>query len=332
MNKSSWSGEMKCVYLYSREKNEEQTTTKSVNLFLYTQLPQHQCHNLRDFTFSELKTATKNFNRALMIRESGFGGDQSKKMDIAGHKEWVTEVNVLGVVEHPNLVKLMGYCAEDGETGMVCRIPLSHRLRTPLPWTTRMKVAQDAAQGLAYLHEGLDFQIIFRDFKSSDILLTINGMQNCPDLGMARLGPSDGLSHVSTAVVGTIGYAAPEYLQTGHLMSKSDMYCPKNEQKLLEWVRPHLTDAKRFSLILDPRLEGNYNLKSAQKLAVKARPKMSEVLEMVNKIMNATENGKPYAPDISKKEYLKRMFMNPLVGENICLSWRTWRLNAIRTC
>ncbi|KAJ8759186.1 hypothetical protein K2173_004193 [Erythroxylum novogranatense] len=431
---------MKCLYFHSREKNEEQKMTKSVSVHStastsmsmstdcdfrrlgsefnsqnvsdfstesstknsFPLFPQRQS-NLREFTFSELKTATKNFNRSLMIGEGGFGAvykgvirsqdDQSKKMDIAvkqlsrrglqGHKEWVTEVNVLGVVEHPNLVKLVGYCAEDDERGIQRLLVyeympnksvqdhLFNRLRSSLPWTTRMRVAQDAARGLAYLHEGMDFQIIFRDFKSSNILLDDKWNAKLSDFGLARLGPSDGLSHVSTAVVGTIGYAAPEYLQTGHLTSKSDVWAygvflyelitgrrpldrnrPKNEQKLLEWVRPHLTDAKKFSLILDPRLEGNYNLKSAQKLAAianrclarqsKARPKMSEVLEMVNKIMNATENGNPAlpmkdsdskdAPDISKREYLKRMFMNPLVGENRCLSWRTWRPNVIRTC
>ncbi|KAK3220968.1 hypothetical protein Dsin_014938 [Dipteronia sinensis] len=94
--------------------------------------------NLRVFTFSELKTATKNFSRSLMIGEGGFGGvfrgvirsteDSHKKIDIAvkqlsrrglqGHKGWATEVNVLGVVEHPNIFKWVGYCAEDDKRGI----------------------------------------------------------------------------------------------------------------------------------------------------------------------------------------------------------------------
>lgn len=90
-----------------------------------------------------------------------------------GHKEWVTEVNVLGVVEHPNLVKLIGYCAEDDERGIQRLLVyeympngsvedhLSIRSLTPLSWDMRLRVALDAARGLAYLHEEMDFQVIY---------------------------------------------------------------------------------------------------------------------------------------------------------------------------
>uniref|UniRef100_A0A7N0RIJ9 non-specific serine/threonine protein kinase n=1 Tax=Kalanchoe fedtschenkoi TaxID=63787 RepID=A0A7N0RIJ9_KALFE len=305
---------------------------------------------IQEFTSSELREATKNFSRSLMLGEGGFGGvyrgvlrsadDPSKKIDVAvkqlsqrglqGHKEWVTEVNVLGVVEHPNLVKLVGYCAEDDDQRIQRMLVyeymsnrsvldhLSQRFKRPIPWTKRLRIAQDAARGLAYLHEGMDFQIIFRDFKSSNILLDEQWNAKLSDFGLARLGPSDGVGHVSTAVVGTIGYAAPEYVQTGHLTCKSDIWSfgvflyelitgrrpidrsrPSKEQHLLEWVKDHLSDAKKFQLILDPRLEGNYSLKSAQKLAAvanrclvrnpDARPKMTQVLEILTKIADAAE-------------------------------------------
>ncbi|KAJ4882345.1 Protein kinase superfamily protein [Raphanus sativus] len=306
-------------------------------------------NNLREFTITDLKSSTKNFSRSVMIGEGGFGcvywgtvkslEDPSKKIEVAvkqlgkrglqGHKEWVTEVNFLGVVEHPNLVKLLGHCAEDDERGIQrllvyeympnqsVEFHLAPRSPTVLTWDLRLRIAQDAARGLTYLHEEMDFQIIFRDFKSSNILLDEDWKAKLSDFGLARLGPEPGSTHVSTGVVGTMGYAAPEYIQTGRLTSKSDVWGygvfiyelitgrrpldknrPKGEQKLLEWVRPYLTDTKKFRLIIDPRLEGKYLIKPVQRLAVvanlclarnpKARPKMSEVLEMVTKIVEAS--------------------------------------------
>ncbi|XP_057798922.1 serine/threonine-protein kinase PCRK1-like [Salvia miltiorrhiza] len=353
--------------------------------------------NLRVFTFAELKAATKSFSRALMLGEGGFGpvyrgvlrekADSSKRIDIAvkqlssrglqGHKEWVTEVNVLGIVDHPNLVKLVGYCAEDDERGIQRLLVyeympnrsvqdhISSRFHAPLPWATRLKVAQDAAKGLAYLHEGMEFQIIFRDFKSSNILLDEQWSAKLSDFGLAKLGPADGLSHVSTAVVGTVGYAAPEYIQTGRLTAKSDVWSygiflyelitgrrpfdrnrPKDEQKLLDWVRPHLSDMKKFEQIIDPRLNGKYDVRSAQKLAAianrclirhpKNRPRMSEVLEMVNHVVKAMSTDQSpdasferalLAPDNGRslQERLKRRILDHIKGDHKCLSWRSWR-------
>ncbi|KAL3628509.1 Serine/threonine-protein kinase pcrk2 [Castilleja foliolosa] len=319
--------------------------------------------NLKDFTFSELKQATMNFSRTAKLGEGGFGcvykgvikssEDPAKNIDVAvkqlgrrghqGHKEWVTEVNVLGVVEHPNLVKLIGYCAEDDERGIQRLLiyeympngsvedHLSTKSVEPLSWPMRLKIALDAARGLAYLHEEMDFQIIFRDFKSSNILLDDQWNAKLSDFGLARLGPAEGLTHVSTAVVGTMGYAAPEYVQTGHLTSKSDVWSfgvflyelitgrrpmdrnrPRSEQKLLEWVKPYLSDAKKFQLILDPRLETKQIIKSVHKLSLvanrclarpaKSRPTMIEVRELVRQVVEAsTAAGNHPQPPIRMK-------------------------------
>ncbi|KAL0770216.1 hypothetical protein Bca101_035366 [Brassica carinata] len=397
------------------EFNSSTSTTTSITSSLHV-LSETHSNNLKVFALDDLKTATKNFSRSLMIGEGGFGGvfrgviqnpqDSRKKIDIAvkqlsrrglqaskaplslsfllfpscfilGHKEWVTEVNVLGVVEHPNLVKLIGYCAEDDERGIQRLLVyeyvpnrsvqdhLSNRfIVTPLPWSTRMKIAQDTARGLAYLHQGMEFQIIFRDFKSSNILLDENWNAKLSDFGLARMGPSKGVTHVSTAVVGTIGYAAPEYIQTGHLTAKSDVWSygiflyelitgrrpfdrnrPRNEQNILEWIRPHLTDIKKFKMIIDPRLEGNYYLKSALKLAAvanrclmvkaKARPTMSEVSEMLERIVESSEEVSPAlllvksltpkdAFEASRREKVKRRFVELVTGVNGCPNLPTW--------
>nr|GMD14146.1 probable receptor-like protein kinase At5g47070 [Ipomoea batatas] len=333
------------------------------SLCFYQLLAQRRGNDLRVFTFAELKSATRGFSRALVIGEGGFGcvyrgvvsvpgPDLNSNVDVAvkqlnrngfqGHKEWINEVNFLGVVKHPNLVKLIGYCAEDDERGIqrLLVYALMHNKsledhlfsRSPnvLSWSLRLRIAQDAARGLAYLHEEMDFQLIFRDFKSSNILLDEDFNAKLSDFGLARQGPAQGLGHVSTAVVGTVGYAAPEYVHTGRLTAKSDVWSfgvvlyelitgrrvlernlPRGEQKLLEWVRPYVSDSKKFHVILDPRLEGQNCTKSALRLAAlankclmkqpKSRPKMSEVVERLSSIITET-TGDEAVPDTVKAE------------------------------
>ncbi|KAJ0984002.1 hypothetical protein J5N97_002358 [Dioscorea zingiberensis] len=310
---------------------------------------------LRAFGFAELKSATRGFSRSLIIGEGGFGcvyrgvvnvpqqgDDGAKTMDVAvkqlnrngqqGHKEWITEVNFLGIVKHPNLVNLVGYCAEDDERGiqrllvyelMANRSLEDHllgRISSKLSWPIRLKIALDAAHGLAFLHEEMDFQLIFRDFKTSNILLDEHFNAKLSDFGLARHGPAEGIGHISTSVVGTVGYAAPEYVQTGRLTAKSDVWSfgvvlyelitgrrsldrnlPRSEQKLLDWVKPYATDPKKLHLVIDPRLEGQYCTKSARKLVAlankclmkqpKSRPRMSEVVVMLEHIIEMP-NGK----------------------------------------
>ncbi|KAJ6826843.1 putative serine/threonine-protein kinase PBL19 [Iris pallida] len=382
-------------------QNISDTSAESVGRSQYPSFSQ-SASNLKAFTFSELRTATKNFSRTLIVGEGGFGcvyrgsiknpDYPSKKLEIAvkqlsrrglqGHKEWLTEVNVLGVVEHRNLVRLVGYCAEDDERGMQRLLiyeympnrsvggHLSPRSNTPLSWAMRLRIALDAARGLTYLHEGMDFQIIFRDFKTSNILLDEQWNAKLSDFGLARQGPDEGSTHVSTAIVGTIGYAAPEYMQTGHLTAKSDIWSygvvlyelitgrppidrnrPRGEQKLLEWVRPYISDAKKFRMILDPRLDGPNTLKSATKLSSianrclvgrpKSRPKMSEVLEMVERLVDNVDVGIPQLPlhipvtsDEKKKkrglDMVRRMGDMKMV-EGRRLVWRGWTPKLVRT-
>ncbi|KAK0585974.1 hypothetical protein LWI29_037186 [Acer saccharum] len=377
-------------------QNVSTTSTESFGRPSYPSTTQRPS-DLRVFTVAELKSATKNFSRSCMVGEGGFGSvykgfvkdleDQSQKIEVAvkqlgkrgmqGHKEWVTEVNLLGIVEHSNLVKLVGYCAEDDERGIQRLLVyeylpngsvdqhLGPRSETTLSWTMRLKIAQDAARGLAYLHEEMEFQIIMRDFKASNILLDENWNAKLSDFGMARLGPTEGLTHVSTAVVGTMGYAAPEYVQTGRLAARSDVWSygvflyelitgrrpldrnrPKSEQKLLEWVKPYLSDPKKFQQILDPRLEGKYPIRSVHKLATianrclsrnpKSRPKMSEVLVKINQIVEgSSETSSPLLPlrNLTSMQTSrdKKRSMETKTGESGCSVW-TWRPKLVKIC
>lgn len=301
---------------------------------------------LRRFTFSELKCATRNFRPESLLGEGGFGcvfkgwieenGTAPVKPGtgltvavktlnhdgLQGHKEWVAEVDFLGNLQHPHLVKLVGYCIEDDQRLLVYefmpRGSLENHLfrkSLPLPWAIRMKIALGAAKGLAFLHEEAERPVIYRDFKTSNILLDADYNAKLSDFGLAKDGPEGDKTHVSTRVMGTYGYAAPEYVMTGHLTSKSDVYSfgvvllemmtgrrsmdknrPNGEHNLVEWARPYLGERRRFYKLVDPRLDGNFSIKGAQKTAQlahaclsrdpKARPLMSQVVEVLKPLLN----------------------------------------------
>ncbi|KAM0864973.1 hypothetical protein ACQ4PT_043550 [Festuca glaucescens] len=301
---------------------------------------------LRKFAFNDLKCATRNFRPESLLGEGGFGcvfkgwieenGTAPVKPGtgltvavktlnhdgLQGHKEWVAEVDFLGNLHHPNLVRLIGYCVEDDQRLLVYefmpRGSLDNHLfrrSLPLPWSIRMKVALGAAQGLSFLHEEAERPVIYRDFKTSNILLDAEYNAKLSDFGLAKDGPVGDKTHVSTRVMGTYGYAAPEYVMTGHLTSKSDVYSfgvvllemmsgrrsmdknrPNGEHNLVEWARPLLGERQRFYKLVDPRLEGNFSVKGAQKAAQlaraclsrdpKARPLMSQVVEALKPLLN----------------------------------------------
>ncbi|KAK1395343.1 putative serine/threonine-protein kinase PIX7 [Heracleum sosnowskyi] len=199
---------------------------------------------LLQFTFQELKSATGNFRPDSILSEGGFGfvfkgwieengttpakpgsgitvAVKSLKLDgLQGHREWVAEVDFLGQLHHHNLAKLIGYCIEDDQRLFVyefmTRGSLENHLfrRTvPLPWSNRIKIALGAAKGLAFLHIGSE-PVIYRDFKTSNILLDSEYNAKLSDFGLAKAGPQGDKTHVSMRVVGTYGYAAPEYVMT----------------------------------------------------------------------------------------------------------------------
>ncbi|KAJ0968236.1 hypothetical protein J5N97_025153 [Dioscorea zingiberensis] len=295
-----------------------------------------QC--LRVFGFNELRNATNDFNRLLKIGEGGFGtvykgfiqplNGNGGNIPVA-----IKKLNQQGLQlsHHPNLVKLIGYCGEDSERGIQRLLvyefmpnkSLEHHLfgraLPPIPWKLRVKIALGAAEGLAYLHEGLEVQVIYRDFKAANVLLDEEFNPKLSDFGLAREGPSDGRSHVTTAVVGTYGYAAPDYIETGHLTIKSDVWGfgvflyeiltgrrtlernrPRHEQKLLDWVKQFPPDSRIFNMIMDPRLRSQFPIDAAREIArladsclmkdAKLRPSMSHVVERLRQVLQLSED------------------------------------------
>ncbi|XP_074308249.1 receptor-like cytoplasmic kinase 176 isoform X1 [Silene latifolia] len=232
-----------------------------------------------------------------------------------------TEINYLGQLRHHNLVNLIGYCLEEEHRLLIYefmpRGSLENHLfkrsshSEPLSWSLRMKIALGAAKGLAFLHSPA-IKVIYRDFKPSNILLDSDFDAKLSDFGLAKDGPFDDNSYVSTRVMGTHGYAAPEYLSTGHLTTKNDVYGygvvlleimtgrrvldpnrTRKEQDLVEWARPHLRREK-VSRIMDSTIQGQYSSRSAKiiaNLAVQClsidprfRPNMDEVVLILEQL------------------------------------------------
>nr|KYP66568.1 hypothetical protein KK1_012865 [Cajanus cajan] len=264
-----------------------------------------------------------------------------KSQSTQGLREWQSEINFLGMISHPNLVKLLGYCCEDAEFLLVYEFMPKGSLENhlfwrntnvePLSWDTRLKIATGAARGLAFLHTS-EKQIIYRDFKAANILLDEDYNPKISDFGLAKLGPPIGDSHVTTRIMGTHGYAAPEYIATGHLYIKSDVYGfgvvllemltglraldrtrPTGQENLVEWIKLSLSDKANLKHIMDEKIEGQYSTKAAFKTAQlilkclennpKPRPHMKDVVETLESIQ---------AIDVRRKECKRRKFATKL--------------------
>ncbi|KAJ4827496.1 hypothetical protein Tsubulata_027974 [Turnera subulata] len=323
--------------------------------------PQVITPNLKVFTLQDLKSATRNFRPDTMLGEGGFGRvfkgwidektyaptkvgsgiavavKKSNPDSSQGLEEWRCEVKFLGKFSHRNLVKLIGYCWEERQFLLVYEYMQKGSLEKhlfrkggePLSWETRLKIAIGAAQGLAFLHTS-EKSVIYRDFKTSNILLDGAYNAKLSDFGLAKLGPENGFSHLTTRVMGTYGYAAPEYVSTGHLYVKSDVYGfgvvllelltgrkaldtnrPTGEHSLVDWAKPFMSEKKKLKKIVDPNIEDQYSIKGAMQLAAlvlhclepdpKSRPCMEEVNEMKEKPKESKSSAKN-RPNKGKEE------------------------------
>ncbi|PAN11089.1 hypothetical protein PAHAL_2G140900 [Panicum hallii] len=288
----------------------------------------------RAFTYAELSEATGGFRPESLLGEGGFGPvyrgrlppkstgpevavKQLDRNGMQGTREFLVEALMLSLLKHPHLVTLLGFCTDANHRMLVYEyMPLGsledHLLdlppgRAPLEWATRMRVAQGAARGLEYLHDTAQPPVIYRDFKASNILLDTGFRARLSDFGLAKVGPSGDKTHVSTRVMGTYGYCAPEYALTGKLTTMSDVYSfgvvfleiitgrraidttrPPDQHNLVLWAGPRFKNKRRFAEMADPMLQGDYPTKGLhQALAIAAmclqedatmRPGISDVV------------------------------------------------------
>ncbi|KAL0743389.1 hypothetical protein Bca4012_084902 [Brassica carinata] len=284
------------------------------------------------FTLRDLQLATNHFSKENIIGDGGYGvvyhGTLTNKTPVAvkkllnnpgqADKDFRVEVEAIGHVRHKNLVRLLGYCVEGTHRMLVYEYMNNGNLEQwlhgdmnhqgHLTWEARIKVLVGTAKALAYLHEAIEPKVVHRDIKSSNILMNDNFDAKLSDFGLAKLLGAD-KSYVSTRVMGTFGYVAPEYANSGLLNEKSDVYSfgvvlleaitgrypvdyerPKEEVHMVEWLKL-MVQQKQFEQVVDKELEikpTTSELKRALLTALRCvdpdadkRPKMSQVARML---------------------------------------------------
>ncbi|XP_031382580.1 proline-rich receptor-like protein kinase PERK4 isoform X2 [Punica granatum] len=287
------------------------------------------------FTYEELAAATDGFSQANLLGQGGYGyvhkGVLPNGKEIAvkclklgsgqGDREFQAEVEIISRVHHRHLVSLVGYCMADGQRILVYEFlpnkTLEYHLHGRgkdgpiLDWPTRLQIALGSAKGLAYLHEDCHPRIIHRDIKAANILLDFNYEAKVSDFGLAKLS-SDNYTHVSTRVMGTFGYLAPEYAASGKLTEKSDTFSfgvmllelitgrrpvdinvgdYSDDENLVDWARPIISTAleeRDYSELVDPRLGDSFAPHEMARMvacagscirhSARRRPKMSQAV------------------------------------------------------
>lgn len=306
----------------------------------------HSVVSARSFSFAELAAATGGFSDDNLLGSGGFGrvyrgrlaatgagGEGTavavKRLDRTGHqgdREFLVEVLFLSslLLRHPNLVGLLGYCADGSHRLLVYRLmplgSLHDHLFVPssgaaLPWRVRIQIARGAARGLEFLHEKASPAVIYRDLKPSNILLDSGFRARLSDFGLAKLAGNNGDGDDGDRRMGTHGYCAPEYVRSGRLTVKSDVYsfgvvllelitgrhAVDEEGSLVGWAAPLLA-GERHDELLDPRLQqgeavNGRELKQAVAVAAMClqeedalRPNMSDVVMALSFLTGAGED------------------------------------------
>ncbi|XP_011097937.1 calcium/calmodulin-regulated receptor-like kinase 1 [Sesamum indicum] len=281
-----------------------------------------------EYSYKDLQKATCNFTT--LIGQGAYGpvfkAQMSSGETVAvkvlatdskqGEKEFQTEVMLLGRLHHRNLVNLVGYCAEKNQHMLIyvymSRGSLASHLYNenldPLNWKLRVQIALDVARGLEYLHDGAVPSVIHRDIKSSNILLDHSMRARVADFGLSR---EEMVTKQVSNVRGTFGYLDPEYVSTRSFTKKSDVYsygvllfeliAGRNPlQGLMEYVELAAmnTEAKvGWEEIVDPRLDGKYDVEELDEVATLAhkcvnrvarrRPSMRDIVQVLSRILKS---------------------------------------------
>ncbi|KAJ4899029.1 BRASSINOSTEROID INSENSITIVE 1-associated receptor kinase 1 [Raphanus sativus] len=297
--------------------------------------PEVHLGQLKRFSLRELQVASDNFSNKNILGRGGFGKVYKGRLadgtlvavkrlkeerTQGGELQFQTEVEMISMAVHRNLLRLRGFCMTPTERLLVYPYMANGSVASclrerpesqpPLDWPKRQGIALGSARGLAYLHDHCDPKIIHRDVKAANILLDEDFEAVVGDFGLAKLMDYKD-THVTTAVRGTIGHIAPEYLSTGKSSEKTDVFgygvmllelitgqrafdlarlANDDDVMLLDWVKGLLKE-KKLEALVDVDLQGNYIDEEVEKLIQVAllctqsspmeRPKMSEVVRML---------------------------------------------------
>ncbi|XP_077219725.1 proline-rich receptor-like protein kinase PERK3 [Tasmannia lanceolata] len=283
------------------------------------------------FSYEELAKVTNEFSAANLLGQGGFGsvhkGTLANGIQVAikqlkagsgqGDREFQAEVEIISRVHHKHLVSLVGYCIAEERRILVYEFVPNNTLKfhlhgsgiTTMEWSSRVKVALGSAKGLAYLHEDCHPKIIHRDIKSDNVLLDLNCEAKIADFGLAKIFPDDNTYIEVTRVMGTFGYLDPECFLTQKFTERSDVFAfgvmvlelitgrqavmrtqSSGVYSLVEWAKP-LMEAHNYHVLVDPRLEANYDVNDMTRVvdcaaacvraSSRSRPKMSQIVRVL---------------------------------------------------
>lgn len=305
------------------------------------------------YSVASLQTATDSFSQDNIIGEGSLGRVYKaefsngkvlavKKIDnsalsLQEEDNFLEAVSNMSRLRHPNIVTLTGYCTEHGQRLLVYEHVGNGSLHDmlhflddsshALSWNARVRVALGTARALEYLHEVCLPSVVHRNFKSANILLDEELNPHLSDCGLAALTPNTE-RQVSTQMVGSFGYSAPEFALSGVYTVKSDVYSfgvvmlelltgrkpldssrSRSEQSLVRWATPQLHDIDALAKMVDPALNGMYPAKSLSRFAdiialcvqpePEFRPPMSEVVQALVRLVQRASVGKRRSNDES---------------------------------